>query len=285
MKKLLAVWSVIVLFLSAGECYFSFDLYQTSGKNGYTQQDINLIIGNDNIWIKPYFYSYDTDSTERLSNFGAKAGFERNTYTASFGIGYTPEKSGYKNVSVSGDITFSLNPTSSSRKRLAGPNSGFTLRNTSGITQIDIGAGLGLISHSYTNTDRDIKELNTLLFAGAKVFFTEFSVNYSFSSYDKESLAKIKAPAVQKIEGITSVFPVFIKRSFNARVKIPSSPFVTPYFSYTALKTKSEDDINVYGFGAYIDLSMVGVNAHFETYKDTLNKTQRYLSLGAGIKF
>ncbi|MGC8867331.1 MAG: hypothetical protein ACP5PA_03865 [Elusimicrobiales bacterium] len=265
--------------------YFDGALNWTTGKDGYVQQDVYLLFGKEGLWLKPSWLSWKSNSTDTFNSFAVRVGFEKPSYTLAFTGGFIPEKSGYKNVSIGGDITFSLNPTSSSRKRLAGPNSGFISRSASGVTQLDFGASAALIAHNYIALGADLNEINTSLFAGAKVFLTQISINYSLSTYDKESLAKTQITPTQRISGINSVFPVFIKSSFNARVEIPQSPLVTPYLSYNRIKTKRDESVDVYALGAYIDLAMVGVTIQLETYKDINSKTQRYLSLGAGVRF
>jgi len=62
---------------------------------------------------------------------------------------------------------------------------------------------------------------------------------------------------------------------------------VTPYISYNKLKSKSDDSLNVYAFGGYIDLAMIGVTAQFETYKGDMTNDKRYnyLSVSAGLRF
>ncbi len=275
----------VFLFSTSLYCYFDGGFNYTTGKNGYTQQDLYMLLGKGEWWIKPSYLSWKDDSNDRFNSFFIRGGFEKQSYTVGFGAGFTPEKSDYKNVSVGGDITFSLNPTSSSKRRLAGPNSTFVSRSAQGVSQIDLGLSVMFINHTYTNLNAELKELNTSFFAGAKLFLTQISANYSFSTYNKQSLASLQKSPVQKLTGINSVFPLFIKSNFNVRVESTSSPLLTPYISYNRVKTKNNENLNIYAAGAYIDLAMVGLTLQLETYKDTHNKTQRYLSLSGGLRF
>ncbi|MEW6012046.1 MAG: hypothetical protein AB1602_01455 [Elusimicrobiota bacterium] len=267
--------------------YFDGGINYVTGKDGYQGQDIYMIIGKNNWWLRPEYSTWKTDTTQRINKFSTRLGFEKETYTLAFEGGFTPENNSYKNVMLGGDITFSLNPTSSSKRRIAGPNSGFVSRGAKGVTQIDLGAGARIVAHTYTASDTDLRELDTFLFAGAKVFLTQLSVNYTVYTYDKESLAKTQAPGNNKAYGMNSYFPVFLKSNFNFKVEIPGSPMVTPYISYNKLKSKSDDSLNVYAFGGYIDLAMIGVTAQFETYKGDMTNDKRYnyLSVSAGLRF
>lgn len=265
--------------------YFDGGLNHTTGKDGYSQSDLYIIVGSNNWWVRPNFYSWKSDSVDRINNFGLKLAFEKPSYTVGFISGYTPKKNDYESLSLGADITFSLNAGASNRKRIAGPNSGFVMRNASGVTQIDLGAQINFTSHKFSLTDDKIKETTASLFAGAKVFLTQVSLNWTVSSYDKEQIVKIRAPLTQKIYGLNSFFPTFIKSNFNAKVEIPGSPLVTPYLSYNKIKIKAGDTIDAYAFGAYIDLAMIGITTQFETYKDVSDKTQRYLSISGGLRF
>ncbi len=283
MKKTL--FAGVFLFSTSLYCYFDAGFNYTTGKNGYAQQDIYLLLSKGGWWIKPSYLSWKDDSNDRFNSFFIKGGFEKQSYIVGFVAGFTPEKSDYKNLSIGGDITFSLNPTSSPKRRIAGPNSTFVARSAEGVSQIDLGSSVMFINHTYTALNTDLKELNISVFAGAKIFLTQISANYSFSTYNKQSLANLQKSPVQKLTGISSVFPVFIKSNFNVRVEATSSPLLTPYISYNRVKTKSNESIDIYAAGTYIDLAMVGLTLQFETYKDTHNKTQRYLSLSAGLRF
>ncbi|MEF3280683.1 MAG: hypothetical protein K6357_06945 [Elusimicrobiota bacterium] len=290
MKKIkvlmLLVFSLTGVLPSFVEAYFDGGINYVTGKDGYNGQDLYLTIGGDNWWVKPGYSSWDRDSIdEKFSVFGAKIGFEKETYTLSFGASTTPEKNYYKNVSVSGDITFSLNPTSSSRKRIAGPNSGPASKSASGVTQIDIGGQVNLTAHTYTDSDKDLKELDISLFAGAKVFMVNLSANYTFSSYDDNDLSKQKAPGTLRLYGMSSYFGSFTKSNFNFKIDIPGSPFVTPFVSYNRVKfTDDTDDLDVYGIGGYIDLNMVRATVKYETYKNG-DKRSNFISVAAGLSF
>jgi hypothetical protein len=280
------LFGLISLFFSINlYSYFDGGLNYTTGKDGYVGRDIYLLFGRNNWWIKPEYSSWESDFYSRIDKYSGKIGFENETYTLTFNSSYTPLKNKYKNVSFGSDITFSLNPTSSNRKRIAGPNSGFVSRSASGVTQIDIGAGGNLVFH--TINDKDLKELNTSLFAGAKIFLTQLSINYTFYTYDDNTLAKTKTPLSQKIYGINSYFSYFLKSNFNFKVEIPGSPMVTPYLSYNRVKSETNEKMDIYSFGGYIDLNMLGVNVSFETYKGDITNDKRYnyLSVSGGIRF
>jgi len=278
------------LFLISLKSYSYFDggINYVTGSDGYVGQDIYALIGKDNWWLRPEYSTWKNDNIDRFNNVSLRLGFEKPSYTLSFNGSVTPQKNDYENFSVGSDITFSLNPTSSNKKRISGPNSGFASRSASGVTQIDLGAGANLVFHKYTDSDTDLKELNTSLFAGAKVFITQLSVNYTVFTYDEESLAKSQAPGTQKLYGMNSYFVIsFLKSNFNFKIEIPGSPMVTPYFSYNRVKSKTDQTLNVYAFGGYVDLNMIGVTAQFETYKGDLTNDKRYnyLSVSAGIRF
>ncbi len=284
MKKLLTIITLLFLWYLPIFSYFDGGINYITGKDGYEGKDIYLLIGKNDFWIKPSYSAYKQDNMKRVDNFSIRTGFEKISYTASFNGSYTTNNDNYKAYRAGGDITFSLKPTSSHKRRIAGPNSSFVSRNTQGVTQIDFGGGANLISHNYSSGN-DITEINTFLFAGAKIFITQISVNYSFSTYNKSVFSLY--PANQKLNDMNSYFPYFIKNSFNLRLEFPHTPFVTPYASYNKVNTKNTKTYNIYSFGAYIDLAMVGANIQFETYKDKNygDKRKNFLSVSAGIRF
>jgi hypothetical protein len=287
MKKLL-----VALFVFAtidAYSYFDGGINYVVGRKGYTGRDIYLIFGR-NWWIKPEYSSWENDIVNnRFEKYSLRIGFEKTAYILSFNGSYTPKKNDYNSVSGGLDITFSLNPTSSGKKRIAGPNSGFVSRSASGVAQIDLGGGVNFVLHKYTpnNTDNNLKEINTFLFAGAKVFLTQLSLNYTFYNYDNNSAAKNLFPTTQKLYSMNSYFNYFLKSNFNFKIEIPNFPMITPYILYNKLRLKTNETINVYGFGGYIDLNMVGFNISFETYKGDITSDERYnyLSVSGGIRF
>lgn len=287
MEKIINVIVVILLSTQLLSAYFDGGINYTTGKNGYNQKDIYLMIGKNNWWVKPSYSSWDNDNlSEGFDVFGLKLGIDKNSYTLGFGVSYSPEKNNYKNLSLSSDITFSLNPTSSNKKRIAGPNSGFVSKSASGITQIDLGAAIDIKSHSYTASDTDLKEITMSVFAGAKVFVTNLSVNYSVSSYDNDNLSKTKSPQTYIPFGMTSYFAAFSKSNFNFKIDIPGSLMVTPFASYNRIKFTNDllADLNVYSIGSYIDLNMISATVKYETYKMN-SERYNYVSVSAGLRF
>jgi hypothetical protein len=51
---------------------------------------------------------------------------------------------------------------------------------------------------------------------------------------------------------------------------------VTPYLSYNRVKSETNEKMDIYSFGGYIDLNMLGVNVSFETYKGDITNDKRY---------
>lgn len=265
--------------------YFDVGFNYTIGKDDYIQNDINLVFAEKNWWLKLFAYSWENKNFTRFSSFGIKWGNERPNYTISFLGGYTPKNNGYENLSVGGDITFSLKPSKKRETKIAGPNYGFRQSSKSGVNQIDIGTQFILIAHRYDQTDIDLREISTSFFGGLNFFYTNLSFSYSFSSYDKNNIAISYAPPLQKIYGLNSIFPVFMSSNFNIKMEIISNQIIVPYLSYNKFKTKSNKTVNIYAIGSYIDISMVGIDFRFETYKDLVEKIQRYLSASIYLRF
>lgn len=265
--------------------YFDANVSYIVGKNGYTQNDVDLSFGKKDWWFKTFYYSWKNKNFNRFESLGIKFGYEKPNYTLGFLSGYSPENNGYKNISLGSDIIFSLKPSANIQKRIAGPNFQFGQKSKTGVTQIDLGAQIVLIAHRYEQTDIDLREISTSFFSGFKLFFTNLSLSYSFSSYDKNNIAKSYAPPLQKVYGLKSIFPVFMKSNFNAKLEIFSDPIITPYLSYNRFKSKSNENVDIYSVGSYIDLSMIGIDFKFETYKDLVDKIQRYLTVSASLRF
>ena len=281
-KVFIILWG---MFIESFYGYFDGGINYTTGRDGYTQQDIYLLFGKNDWWIRPEFSTYKTQDMERVDRFSSRVGFERKTYGFAFEGGLTPQRNDYGNFTGGLDLTFSLSPTSSLKRRLAGPNSGFVSRSGKGVTRIDLGCGAKITHHKYTSYQSDLMEYQGFVFAGAKFFLTQISINYSFYNYNKDDLAKTEMPQNNRVFGMNSYLRSFLKSNLNFKVEMPGSPLVTPYISYNRIKTTSNDPLNIYAFGFYLDLSMLGITTHFETYKDTRDKTQRYLSISGGIRF
>jgi len=283
MKKIIAV---IFIFGSIANAYFDGGLNYTSGSNGYSGQDAYILVGFDNIWIKPEYSAYKSDNIDTYRKYSGRVGFEKSAYTLSFFAGLTPEVNKYENKFGGADITFSLTPPSGNKKRMAGPNSGYTSRSGNGVTQIDLGAGVNYIAH--TNQGKDLAQIDASFFAGAKILMAQISANYSFSSYDKTmTLANVGGLAMnEKVAGINSNLTGYPKSNVNVKVDLIGYPMLTPFISYTKTKFKlaSTDDLNTYTFGAYIDLNMIGATVSYETYK-LGNDRKNFLSVSAGIRF
>lgn len=290
MKKTLSL--AFLLMASGAFAYFDGGLNYTSGSKGYTGQDIYAVIGTNGFWIKPEYSAHewsDLTNSKRIQKFMTRVGFEKDLYVLSFLAGYNPRVYTTDVKHIGADITFSLNPTSSSKKRLAGPNSGYSGRSASGVTQIDLGAGINLSGYSDNQTDKDLIQTDYSLFAGAKILLAQLSANYTFSRYDKniENNSPNVARLTLKYPGMSSYFDMFPKSNLNVKLDLLGYPMVTPFISYT--KTKFEesgnDDLNAYKFGAYIDLNMLSATVSYETYDLPNLKRFNFLSFSAGLKF
>lgn len=285
-KTILAV--LMLVSVGAAEAYFDGGINYTSGKDGYSGQDIYLMIGFDNMWIKPEYSSIKSDNTETYKKYSGRVGFEKDLYTFSVLAGLTPEAGAtgakYENKFAGADITFSLNPTSGSKKRMAGPNSGYGSRSGEGVTQIDLGAGAVYTGHTYN--DNEVGQLDASFFAAAKILMAQLSASYTVSSYDKTLNGALAG--LQRDSGLNYYYTGFPKTSVNVKVNLLGMPMVTPFVMYnkTAFKFPAGlDDLNTYGAGAYIDLNMVAATVSYQTYKYTGLDRQNYLSVSAGVRF
>ena len=291
MKKLLLAFALLFSFGNAYS-YFDGGLNYTSGSHGYIGYDGYFLIGSEGWWLKPEYSSHkwtDLPNDKNINKFFARFGLEKSLYTASFLAGYNPKVYDTDAKYLGADITFSLNPTSSSKKRLAGPNSGFAPRSASGVTQIDIGAGVNLTGYTNDKTDKDLLQTDYSLFAGAKILMAQIAVNYTFSKYDKdiENNSPNVARLTLKYPGMSSYLYIFPKSNFNVRLDLLGQPIVTPFISYT--KTKFEesgnDDLNTYRVGAYMDLNMVTASVSYETYDPSGSNRVNFVSVSAGLRF
>ncbi len=289
MKKTI-VCAALFIFSAAGWSYFDAGLNYTSGTDGYKGQDAYAKIGTGGFWVKPEYSSYEADGIDAYRKYSARIGFEKSLYTLSFAAGLTPEVENtllgkYENKFAGADITFSLNPTSGGKTRMAGPNSGYGGHSASGVTQIDLGAGLNYTAH--TSNSKDIGQLDASLFAGAKVLMAQISASYTASSYDKTlTLANAGLAMNQRLTGLNSYVVGYPKSNFNLKLDLLGYPMVTPFISYnkTKFKLSNIDDLNTYGLGAYLDFNMVGATVSWQTYKAGGDRNN-FLSFSAGLKF
>lgn len=289
MKKIILAIFVSVSINAAA--YFDGGFNYTNGDDGYKGQDAYVKIGSGGFWIKPEFSSYKADGIKSYKKYSARVGFEKDLYTFSALAGMTPEVDNgiagkYENKFAGADITFSLNPTSSGKKRMAGPNSGYGSHSASGVTQIDLGAGLNYTAH--TSNSKDMAQIDASVFGAVKILMAQFSASYTASSYDKKvTLANAGGLAMnERLAGMNSYVIGYPKSNFNLKMDLVGYPMVTPFVSYNKVKFKLSlvDDLNVYGLGAYIDLNMVGATVAWQTYKAGSDKSD-FLSVSAGIRF
>ncbi len=280
-----------ILFIAQGAfAYFDAGLNYTSGSDGYKGQDAYAKIGTGGFWVKPEYSSYDTDGIETYRKYSARVGIERDLYTMSAIAGLTPEVTHlgnkYENKFVGADITFSLNPTSGGKKRMVGPNSGYGRRSASGVTQIDLGAGVNYINH--TSNSKDLLQLDVSLFAAIKILMAQISASYTDSSYDKTmTINNVGGYAMnERLSGLDYYLIGYPESNVNVKVDLIGYPMVTPFLSYnkTKFKLSSEDDVSTYGIGAYIDLNMVGATVSWQTIKFGSDRNN-YLSISAGLRF
>lgn len=264
--------------------YFDGGINYVNGNHSYSGQDIYVLIGSNNMWVKGEYSKYNRSGIDSMNKFSARVGFEKELYTLSLVGSYIPEKNNYKATSLGADITFSLNPTSSNRKRLAGPNYGFVSRSAKGVTQIDLGAAVNYTIHENTGF-KDLKQTDLSLFAGAKIMLVQASVNYTFSSYDDNNISKTSSPLMLKVTGMNSYISAYPENSFNLRIDLTGYPMITPFASYTKTSFKStSENMDSYTVGAYIDLNMITAVCGYETYKFA-GKTNNFLTFSAGIRF
>lgn len=290
MKKMLMCAAVFV-FSSIGWSYFDSGLSYTSGTDGYRGNDAYAKIGTGGLWVKPEYSSYQTDSIDSYKKYSARVGFEKSLYTVSFLAGLTPKvKNGsdkYENKFAGADITFSLNPTSAGKKRMAGPNSGYGGRSASGVTQIDLAAALYYTAH--TSNSKDLAQLDWSFFAGAKFLMAQISASYTASSYDKTlTVSNVGGLAMnERVNGLISYLVGYPKSNVNVKLDLLGYPMVTPFISYNKTKFKlsnTNDDLNTYGIGAYLDFNMIGATVSWQTYKIGSDR-KNFLSFSAGLSF
>lgn len=291
MKKVIISLALLAgLGLNASAWYFDGGLTGTTGPDGYSGYKLNLRIGQDQLAFEPSLTRYTSDALKKTYNtYGLRGAWEAEKYTAGGEVATTPEVNGYKNMSVSGDITFSLTPTSGGKSRLAGPGSRATYGGGEGVARVDVGAQLKQTQHTQAVTgasDRKTAETAATLFAGAKVLMLNLSASFTGYSYGDED-----ATPQDFVNGLNFVQAAKPKSSVNARVDIPSTiPMVTPFAGYTTTKYKGgtsaakTDASSTITLGGYVDLNMVVANLTYQIF-NYADKNKSFVSIGAGLKF
>jgi hypothetical protein len=284
MKKTIITAAVLMAASLNAAAYFDGGLNVTSGPDGYRGSKLNVILGAGNISVEPSMASYTSDALDKVYRTYALRGvWETDNCSLAGEAGRTPEVKGYSNKFAGGDITFSLTPGKGGRSRLAGPGMRGETRSGSGVTRIDVGAGLRHISHENTSGVTSLKNDQTQysLFAGAKILMVNLSASYTGYAYGEEKTV----PLINPIPGHLFVYGAAPKSSVNARLDLPGQLMLTPFVGYTRTKYKNGvDDSAAYLFGAYIDLSMVTANLSYQVF-DNGPANDSFLSVGAGIKF
>ena len=286
---------VFFMSLTAANAYFDGGLSATTGANGYRGNDVFVIVGSDNMWLKPALSSYKSDNTNgTFRTYSLRGGHDKERYSIAGGFGSTPENDGYKNSYVESDITFSLTEGGSRKGRLAGPQSSQSASGGKGLTRVDVGAAAKYIMHENAydagsavkrTKSLSINQTDLTAFAGVSFLKSRLSASYTSSSYGKTLTAINRSAQSINVTGLTSTIQGFPESSVNIRFDWSSMPFVSPFISYTKTKfSLSQKDSKSYCFGAYMDLSMLELNASYEIYDDGSDKDS-YFTLGAGIKF
>ena len=287
MKKIIiAVTMFATLGLNAA-AYFDGGLTGTTGPDGYRGTKLDLVIGSGNLAIEPSLVSYTSDALDKTyRTYALRGALEAEKYTVAGFAGATPKVDNYSNKFVGGDITFSLTPGQGGHSRLAGPGSRGGTRGGTGVTRIDIGAGIKHTMHTQKvgTTDKDTAQTEGSLFAGAKILMVNLSGSFTAYTYGEE-----KATPQIFVPGHSFALSAEPKSSVNVKLDLPGYPLVTPFVSYTGTKYKSlggvaMDDSSAYLFGAYIDLSMVMANVAYQIFDNGSDKDS-FITLGAGIKF
>jgi hypothetical protein len=290
MKKILFL--MISLFVSSNAfAYFDGGVVATTGEDGYSGGKVFLIVGSDNMWLKPALDYYKSDTSDgTYKTYSLRAGYDKDLYSVAGGLGSTPEVNGYKNTYIESDITFTLTSNGSRKGRLAGPQSSHGASGGKGLARIDIGGAAKHIMHKYNASgilldSRSINQTDLSAFAGLKFFMTRLSINYTASSYDKTLNALDRDPQAVSVTGLTSIIQGLPEASVNLRLDWSNMPFVAPYVSYTKTKFKlTTADSKAYCVGANIDLTMLDVNVAYQIYNNG-NTKDNFLTLAAGLKF
>lgn len=275
--------AVLTMFGSLANAYFDGGASVTTGPDGYRGTDIYLIIGGNNLWIKPSLSSYTSDILdETYKTYKVRGGFEADVYTLAGEAGTTPEINGYSNKFFGGDITLSLTPGEGGKSRLAGPGARAGSRGGQGVTRIDVGAGLKHSIHTLDTAgiEKETGQTEYSLFAGAKILSSHLGASFTGYSYgDENALPLIVIP------GHNFILYGYPKSSVNARLDLTGYPMVTPFVSYTTTKYKNNTaGSSAYLFGAYIDLNMIEANVGYQIFDGGSGK-DNFISIGAGVKF
>lgn len=291
MKKLVLFAMIAAVSAVNASAWFDGGLGMTTGPDGYSRTDAYITVGGDSMWIKPAMLRQDADGlANALNTYSVRVGKDAPLFTVAGEAGMTPATEyspgvDYSNVYFGGDITFSLTPSGSGKGRLAGPNSRITSGGGEGITQVDVGAGLKHTMHKAETALGESKTGQTefSVFAGAKVLMARLGGSWTGYKYgDDDVFSRVNTINGQAL-ALIGALP---KASVNVRLDIPATiPMVTPFASYTRTQFKGNtDSASAYGFGAYIDLNMVGANVAYQILDDGSSKDS-YVSISAGLKF
>ena len=291
MKKVIVSLALVAgLGLNASAWYFDGGLTGTTGPDGYSGYKLNVRVGQDELSLEPSLTRYTSDALKKdYSTYALRGAMEKEKYTVGAEAATTPEVNGYKNLSLAGDITFSLTPGSGGHSRLAGPGARASYGGGSGVARVDVGASLKQTQHTQAvagASDKKTSETAAMLFAGAKVLMLNLSASFTGYSYGDE-----KATPQDFVSGQNFVVQAQPKSSVNARVDIPSTiPLVTPFAGYTTTKYKGgsaaakTDKSSTVTLGGYVDLNMVVANLTYQIFSYN-DHNKSFVSIGAGLKF
>ena len=284
MKKIIVVSAILAGSVLNAAAYFDGGATVTTGPDGYRGNRLNLVIGSGNVAVEPSLATYTSDLLDHTyRTYGLRGAWEADLYTIGAEAGATPKVNDYASKYAGGDITISLTPGEGGKSRLAGPGSRGTTRGGTGMTRLDVGAGLRQTVHEFTGGGVHDKTDQTQysLFAGAKILMVNLSASYTGYNYGTRKVV----PLINPIPGHNFAYSAAPKSSVNTRLDIPGTPIVTPFVAYTGTRyIDSADDSHAYVFGAYIDLSMLVANVAYQIF-DRGSARVSFITVGAGIKF
>ena len=292
MKKLFAaVLMTCALAVNANALYISGSGGTVSGEDDYKGTNVNLLIGLENLAIEPSWKAYSNEDTDTVNTYALRAAWETNVYTAGIYGGFTPKKAylkanpaEYSNQFVGADFTLSLNPTGSTHSRLVGPGNRGISAGGEGITRVDVGAGIKQTAHKteYAGTDNKTGQTEYQVFAGVQFLMLNISGGMSYYDYQDKDSATVDF--VNGLNYATLSYPGLAPdNAFNLRVDVPFFPIVTPFVGYSKVKY-SEDHINSYEVGTYLDFAMLKATVSYQITEHDSHH-DGYLSAGIGLAF
>ena len=235
MKRRLVTALFFLFSVSPALAYTDAGGKYTAGPDGYSGINIFAEWGDDDYYLRPSLNTYSSDLSDRNSTYSLGGGLDRGRWSAGAELSFAPEKDGYTNTALYGDLSCRLLPEPEEDAALEdvslGVFAGFTAHEDSyalSTTTVSDGGGRRQPGSALSSAF-ELGQTDYGLTAAVKLYGIRASGRFSKTSYDKDVTADSRQLPVDIGSIGTSGFP---DTAISGRIRLPGLP-LAPEAGYT----------------------------------------------------